>query len=107
MICRYCNQYKTSGIVSNNIFYCDETCKKLSGCENNLPKYVMIKNTAMTFIDDGYNGCYYRHAGGWSIGWQIVNGKLVTKDGPLETLNNIPIIEITEDEWKKDNGSYM
>ena len=71
----------------------------------NLPKYIKIEgsNTAMRLVDGGY----YRDGGQWWLSWKIVGGSLLSRDETMPWLNNKRLIEITEEEWRKDNLGYV
>jgi hypothetical protein len=69
-----------------------------------VPKFVKLGNTALRLIGDEY----YRDGGEWSIKWKIIDGKLLSWGWGLgaKWLHRKPLIEITEEEWRKDNGIY-
>ena len=51
---------------------------------------------------------YYRIAGHWEIGYEEIDGKLVTKSHPINPkLKGLPIIEITKEEWREGNKGYL
>jgi hypothetical protein len=73
-----------------------------------IPKYVKMGDggalSALRLIDKEY----YRDGGRWSVGYKIVNGVLVSwcpKKG-MPWLHNVPLIEVTEEEWRESNGEY-
>lgn len=70
-----------------------------------LPKFVKLNNTALRLVG---KKTYYRDGGEWSVECRIIDGVLLSwtwgKDMPW--LHKKPLVEITEDEWRKDNGQY-
>lgn len=73
-----------------------------------LPKFVKLNNTALRLTGNEY----YRDGGEWSVGYNVIDDKLVSWDhgnwyrDELPHLHNQPLIEITEAEWREDNGQY-
>tara|TARA_R110000782_G_C14534218_1_gene382854 strand:- start:323 stop:547 length:225 start_codon:yes stop_codon:yes gene_type:complete len=69
-----------------------------------LPKFVKLNRSALRLIGN----TYYRDGGDWSVQYKIIDGVLLSwawgKAMPL--LHKKPLIEITEKEWRKDNGQY-
>ncbi len=51
---------------------------------------------------------YWRTAGAWNIGYGWKDGVLVAKVSKKELrhLNNAPLVEVTEEYWREDNGRY-
>ena len=69
-----------------------------------LPKYVKLNNTALRLIGK----TYYRDGGEWGVSYKIIDGVLLSwypKMG-MTWLHRKPLIEITEEEWRTDNGQY-
>jgi hypothetical protein len=69
-----------------------------------LPKFVKLNNTALRLIGK----TYYRDGGEWEVGYKIIDGVLLSwfpKMG-MPWLHKKPLIEITEEEWRIDNGQY-
>jgi hypothetical protein len=64
-----------------------------------LPKYVRLVNTEMRLEEE--DKVYYRHAGMWEVQFKKIKGLLVSWCPDMEWLHKKPLIEITEDEWKK------
>jgi len=76
------------------------------------PKYVKIKGL------DGSLGCglryegrknYWRDGGAWGIHTKIVDGKILIsskRTQHLEHLHGMELVEVTQDEWGKDNRGY-
>lgn len=52
------------------------------------------------------SGNYYRDAGAWSVNYKWKDGVLMTKTR-MRHLNNIPLVEITKEEWEKDNEGHV
>lgn len=69
-----------------------------------LPKFVKLNNTALRLRGKEY----YRDGGIWSIGYKIIDGVLLSWFPKMKMpwLHRQPLIEITEEEWRKDNGKY-
>lgn len=66
-----------------------------------LPKFVSLNKTALRLIGDSY----YRDGGRWSVDYRFDND--VLKSVSIEkSVNDVPLVEITEEEWRKDNGQY-
>ena len=69
-----------------------------------LPKYVKIDRTALRLKGDKY----YRDAGQWSVGYKIIDGKLLSwhwRHGH-PWLHRVELVECTEQEWRENNGGY-
>jgi hypothetical protein len=70
-----------------------------------IPKFVKLNNSALRLREEGD---YYRDAGCWSVGWRIKDGILISDYSyDKEWLHEIPLIEITEQEYKDDNKGYL
>lgn len=69
-----------------------------------LPKFVTLNGTALRLKGNRY----YRDGGDWSVGYKIIDEVLVSwaHGMGLLGLHKKPLIEITEEEWRKDNGQY-
>jgi hypothetical protein len=69
-----------------------------------LPKFVTLNGTALRLKGNRY----YRDGGDWSVGYKIIDDVLVSWAHGLRLLglHKKPLIEITEEEWRKDNGPY-
>ena len=69
-----------------------------------IPKFVKLNNTALRLIGDKY----YRDGGEWEIGYKVINGVLLSWAWGINTpwLHKKPLVKITEDEWRNDNGVY-
>jgi len=67
-----------------------------------LPEFVKLNNTALRLTGD----VYYRDGGKWSISYKIIDGVLLSWKSTMLHLHRKPLIEITKEEWKKDNGEY-
>lgn len=69
---------------------------------NKLPQYVKLNNTALRLKNDRY----YRDSGNWSVTYKIIDGELLSWfwGFGMPWLHRVPLIEITEEEWKEDNG---
>ena len=69
-----------------------------------LPKFVKLNNTALRLKGESY----FRDGGEWSIGYRIIDGVLLIWGcgKTMPWLHKKPLVEITEDEWRKDNGHY-
>lgn len=71
----------------------------------NLPEYVSLNGTALKFIKNRNN--YYRHAGDWYVNYYWKENKLFSKCRFHKQLNNVLLVEITKEEWAKDNTGYI
>ena len=69
-----------------------------------LPKFVKLKNTALRLKGNRY----YRDGGDWYIKYKIIDGVLLSwfPDKEMPWLHKKPLIEISEKEWREDNGQY-
>ena len=67
-----------------------------------IPKFVKLGHTALRLTGK----TYYRDGGQWSVKYKIVDGVLLSSDRTMPWLDNKPLIEITEGEWRKDNEPY-
>lgn len=69
-----------------------------------LPKFVKLNNSALRL--DGK--IYYRDGGNWWVEYKIIDGVLMSWNpySDMKWLHKQPLIEITEDEWRKNNGVY-
>ena len=65
------------------------------------PEFIQYGKTAMRWCDF-YNG-YYRHAGAWGIRSDLI---MVYGDVMFHQHTGIPLLPITEDEWKADHDPY-
>lgn len=78
---------------------------KLSMADIPLPLYVMAGHTAMRFITE--DNQYYRDSGDWSIDYDLIDEKVYAKTDEIPELNGIELVEISFDEYYKDNyGDY-
>ena len=70
-----------------------------------LPKYVKLETfgTALILREDRY----YRHAGHWYVGAIMCGGKLVSVNLSHPLIHNKPLMEITEEEWRRGNEPYI
>lgn len=68
------------------------------------PKFVSLNGSALRLIGKRY----YRDGGQWWVGYRFIEGKLmsVSIKMDLSLIHNQPLIEITEEEWRKSNGRY-
>ena len=87
------------------------------------PKYIMFKDKttgelycAMRLLSkeerEGRNmgtRQYWRDAGLWGINYKWKDGKLFTQNPyrDLKHLNNVELVEITKEQWRKDNEGYV
>lgn len=67
-----------------------------------LPKFVKLGTTAMRLRGNRY----YRDGGDWSVDYKIIDDNLISWCLYLPNLHKVPLIEITEKEWREDNGHY-
>ena len=67
-----------------------------------LPEFVKLNNTALRLTGD----VYYRDGGKRSISYKIIDGVLLSWKSTILHLQRKPLIEITKEEWKKENGEY-
>ena len=69
-----------------------------------LPEYVRLHQSALYLDGDRYRRSY----GGWSIGYKFMDGQLVSSAICDNTrhIDEVPFIEITEDEHSQDNTRY-
>lgn len=73
------------------------------------PKFIMFKingdlTTAMRLKD----GVYYRDGGNWSTRFKIKGDKIfaVSSKRDISQTNGLELVEVTEAEWREDNGRY-
>lgn len=67
-----------------------------------LPKYVSLNRSALRLK----GGVYYRDGGIWEVGYKVEDGTLLSWCPNMKWLHRVPLIEITEEEWREDNGQY-
>ncbi len=72
-----------------------------------LPKFVKLNHVALRLRGKKY----YRDGGQWGVGYKVIDGELISWVGRVRFnttpwLHEVPLIEITEEEWRKDNGQY-
>lgn len=69
-----------------------------------LPKFVKLNNIALRLTGEKY----YRDGGKWSVDYKIIDGILLSwcPHSGTSFLHNQPLIEITKEEWRQDNGEY-
>lgn len=69
-----------------------------------LPKFVKLNNTALRL----HSKKYYRDGGKWSVSYKVINGVLLSWSWGMGMpwLHKQSLIEITEEEWRTDNGPY-
>jgi len=69
-----------------------------------LPKFVKLDQTALRLVGKSY----YRDGGKWSVGYKIIDGVLLSWGWgrTMPWLHKKPLVEITENEWRTDNGQY-
>jgi hypothetical protein len=69
-----------------------------------LPKFVKLGNTSLRLV----GLVYYRDAGDWGVQYRYIDGVLVSwawgRGKPQ--LHKVPLVEITEEEWREGNGQY-
>ena len=75
------------------------------------PKYVKIvaptgPHCAMAREGEGKTA-YWRDAGCWGCETKIIDGKLLIDAPGMDWLDNKPLIEVTNEEWAKDNEGYL
>jgi hypothetical protein len=97
-----------NNIIKNDVYERSKVILQNPNLFKQLPKYVELEKTgtALRLIDN----VYFRDMGGWSIGYKIENGQLyasVEEDKLCYHFNNQKLIEITEEEWKKDNSWHL
>ncbi len=69
-----------------------------------LPPYVSLDKIAMRL--DIKQRRYYRDAGHWDVGFVQKNNKLYSVSN-MKWINNVELIPIAEEEWRKDNEGYV
>ena len=75
---------------------------KLTISDIPLPLYVMAGHTAMRYIPS--DNVYYRDNGDWSIDYKFINGVVYAdSNGEIPDLDGIELLEITYDEYHKNN----
>jgi hypothetical protein len=92
------NEFEVDTLNVNGNYTCDS-------CDNQyLPKFVSLNGTALRLIGN----TYYRDGGEWWVQYRIIDGELLSWDRVDNTtiLHKKPLIEITEEEWRVDNGQY-
>lgn len=96
--------------------YIDDICGEYKNIRHeNLPKYALIANTEMRLIKNrsGLNyglrpPFYWRDAGQWGTEIKFVDDGIVLTDFKSdEQLDNLPVIEITEEKWREGNRGYI
>lgn len=71
---------------------------------DNLPKYVKLGHSALRL--KVRSKVYYRDAGIWEVEYEIKDGKLLSVSG-MDHLNGVELVEITREEYAKDNYGYL
>lgn len=73
---------------------------------NSLPKFVSLNGIGMRLIS---NQRYYRDGGEWFVHSKIINNQLLSWfwGYGVNHLHRVPLIEISEEEWKESNGEYV
>jgi hypothetical protein len=67
------------------------------------PKYVRLHGSELRLRGDEY----YKDGGHWYVGYKYVNDVLRSVDVyGMPHLNNVPLIEITKQEWLDGNRGY-
>lgn len=97
-----------NNIIKNDVYEMSKVILQNPTLFKQLPKYVELEKTgtALMLIDN----VYFRDMGGWSVGYKIENGELCAsvEEGKFGYhFNNQKLIEITEEEWKKDNNWHL
>jgi len=79
-----------------------------------IPKYVKLGTSALRLTSSpfGENSSkgekvYYRDAGIWEVGYKFNKDGVLVSKSSMKHLNNIPLVEITEKEYKKANEGYL
>lgn len=77
---------------------------QVNGKPNFLPKFVRLNKSALRLVGNEY----YRDGGMWSVGYKIIDGVLLSwyPNRGMKWLHRVPLIEITEKEWRDNNGEY-
>lgn len=71
-----------------------------------IPKYVKICGTCLRYMEEPND--FYRDNGDWAINYIVKDGKFYTDPGYMvESLRNQEMIEVSYDEWRKDNDGYI
>jgi hypothetical protein len=70
-----------------------------------VPKYVSLNGVEMRLKGKEY----WRDAGLWGVKYKIKNGKIFSshRNQEQDWLDDIELIPITEDEWRKANKGYV
>lgn len=68
------------------------------------PKFVKLGNSALRLVGK----TYYRDGGNWGVQYRYIDGELVSWNWGrgMPWLHKKPLIEITKEEWRKDNHPY-
>lgn len=73
-----------------------------------LPKYIIMgspeSGTCMRL-----NGSeYWRDGGQWGVNYRFIGNQLVSYNPGkwMPHLHRVPLTEVTEEQWRKDNGQY-
>lgn len=69
-----------------------------------IPKFVKLGDVALRLRGN----TYYRDGGDWKVNYKIIDDTLlswVPNEG-TPWLHRKPLIEITENEWRENNGEY-
>jgi hypothetical protein len=84
--------------------------------EVNLPMFVKFGGekggSAMRLrYNDGYNNGreYWRDGGAWGVDFTVEDGKILVneKHSRLKHMHGCELVEITREEWEKENGGYV
>lgn len=77
--------------------------------EDNLPIFVKFdgSDNCLRLVKSRVDGrpIYYRDGGDYQVEIKIKEGKLYSWSH-VDSVNNIRMVEVTMDEWKKSNGHY-
>lgn len=67
-----------------------------------LPKYVMMGNTALRLTD---RGTYHRDAGKWDVEYRVEDDKIYSVS-PVKSVDGRELTTTTKDEWYEQNKDY-
>ena len=84
------------------VYFLSENKIEEANHNKEIPMYVSLHGTEMRYdkeLDE-----YTRDAGAWNVGYKYLNDVLASDFEYDEVLNEVPLIEITHEEWAEGNG---
>lgn len=71
--------------------------------EKQPPMHVKLGDTTMVLR----GRMYWRPAGAWGVGWKWVDGVLLSHYPQMPWLHDVPLEEITQEEFMLENEAYL